>query len=133
MTRIGLGTTIWSPLASGLLTGKYNDGIPQDSRATLPGYEWLRDIIAGPKGRRRVEQGEGAGQDRRRGGDADPPPGAAVVPGQPARVDGDPWRLAAGAVADNLTALDHKAKLTPDVMAAIEDVVQNKPEAPQRF
>jgi voltage-dependent potassium channel beta subunit len=39
---IGLGTTIWSPLASGLLTGKYLDGIPADSRAALPGYEWLR-------------------------------------------------------------------------------------------
>lgn len=42
---LGYGTTIWSPLASGLLTGKYNDGIPQDSRAALKGYEWLqRDI-----------------------------------------------------------------------------------------
>jgi voltage-dependent potassium channel beta subunit len=40
---IGLGTTIWSPLASGLLTGKYLHGIPEGSRATLPGYEWLRD------------------------------------------------------------------------------------------
>ncbi len=39
---IGLGTTIWSPLASGLLTGKYLDGIPDESRAALPGYEWLR-------------------------------------------------------------------------------------------
>src|SRR5947208_6072296 len=39
---IGLGTTIWSPLASGLLTGKYLDGIPDDSRAALQGYEWLR-------------------------------------------------------------------------------------------
>jgi len=38
---IGLGTTIWSPLASGLLTGKYNDGIPPDSRGTIKGYEWL--------------------------------------------------------------------------------------------
>ena len=38
----GLGTTIWSPLASGLLTGKYNNGIPADARANLPGYEWLR-------------------------------------------------------------------------------------------
>ncbi len=38
---IGLGTTIWSPLASGLLTGKYNDGIPADSRAALKGYEWV--------------------------------------------------------------------------------------------
>ncbi len=38
----GLGLTTWSPLASGLLTGKYIDGIPAGSRATLPGYEWLR-------------------------------------------------------------------------------------------
>jgi voltage-dependent potassium channel beta subunit len=42
---IGMGLTIWSPLASGLLTGKYNDGIPADSRANLPGYEWLRGMI----------------------------------------------------------------------------------------
>jgi aryl-alcohol dehydrogenase-like predicted oxidoreductase len=39
---IGLGLTTWSPLASGLLSGKYLDGIPADSRAALPGYEWLR-------------------------------------------------------------------------------------------
>ncbi len=43
----GLGTTIWSPLASGLLTGKYNDGIPKDSRLNAPGMEWLRDGILG--------------------------------------------------------------------------------------
>lgn len=40
--EIGIGTTIWSPLASGLLTGKYLDGIPEGSRGALPGYEWLR-------------------------------------------------------------------------------------------
>ena len=39
---IGLGTTIWSPLASGLLTGKYLEGVPEGSRAALPGYEWLK-------------------------------------------------------------------------------------------
>ncbi len=44
-SEIGLGTTIWSPLASGLLTGKYNNGIPADSRANLPGYEWLKEQI----------------------------------------------------------------------------------------
>ena len=43
--EFGLGTTIWSPLASGLLTGKYNDGIPEDSRLNLPGYDWLRDEV----------------------------------------------------------------------------------------
>jgi len=40
--RYGMGTTIWSPLASGLLTGKYLNGIPAGSRLSLPGYEWLR-------------------------------------------------------------------------------------------
>jgi voltage-dependent potassium channel beta subunit len=44
-TDIGLGTTIWSPLASGLLTGKYKDGIPADSRAALAGYEWLGSTL----------------------------------------------------------------------------------------
>lgn len=38
---LGLGLTTWSPLASGMLTGKYLDGIPAGSRAALPGYEWL--------------------------------------------------------------------------------------------
>lgn len=41
-SKYGMGTTIWSPLASGLLTGKYAKGIPANSRATQPGYEWLR-------------------------------------------------------------------------------------------
>jgi voltage-dependent potassium channel beta subunit len=41
----GLGLTTWSPLASGLLTGKYRDGIPEESRGALPGYEWLRDRL----------------------------------------------------------------------------------------
>jgi voltage-dependent potassium channel beta subunit len=42
---IGLGTTIWSPLASGMLTGKYQNGIPADSRGALKGYEWLRNRL----------------------------------------------------------------------------------------
>ena len=44
----GIGTTVWSPLASGLLTGKYNDGVPPDSRATIKGYEWLAERILDP-------------------------------------------------------------------------------------
>jgi len=42
---IGLGTTTWSPLASGVLSGKYNDGVPAGSRATIKGYEWLAERI----------------------------------------------------------------------------------------
>ena len=45
---LGLGTTTWSPLASGLLSGKYNHGIPKDSRATLKGYEWLAESVLDP-------------------------------------------------------------------------------------
>ncbi|TJZ54837.1 aldo/keto reductase [Sphingobacterium olei] len=41
--NIGMGSTIWSPLASGLLTGKYNSGVPDGSRMSLEGYEWLKD------------------------------------------------------------------------------------------
>ncbi len=43
----GMGTTIWSPLSSGLLSGKYNDGIPQGSRLAQPGFEWLRKSVLG--------------------------------------------------------------------------------------
>ncbi|MGD0084071.1 MAG: aldo/keto reductase [Acidimicrobiales bacterium] len=43
--RHGLGLTTWSPLASGQLTGKYLDGIPEGSRAAVPGYEWLRPLL----------------------------------------------------------------------------------------
>ena len=51
-----LGTTTWSPLASGLLTGKYIDGIPEDSRATVKGYEFLRDELTSPANQRKVAQ-----------------------------------------------------------------------------
>ena len=43
----GLGTTIWSPLASGLLTGKYSDGVPADSRLAQEGYRWLQRTVLG--------------------------------------------------------------------------------------
>jgi len=53
--RFGMGTTVWSPLASGLLAGRYNEGIPDDSRLAQPGYEWLRETVLG-SGRERVER-----------------------------------------------------------------------------
>ena len=53
---IGLGTTIWSPLASGLLTGKYRGGIPDDSRGAVPGYEWLADRLSDQASLDKVER-----------------------------------------------------------------------------
>jgi voltage-dependent potassium channel beta subunit len=46
---VGLGLTTWSPLGSGVLTGKYLDGIPEDSRLALPGYEWLQRSVKDEK------------------------------------------------------------------------------------
>lgn len=54
--EIGLGTTIWSPLASGLLSGKYNNGIPTNTRASLKGYEWLRQYVITPENIQKVKQ-----------------------------------------------------------------------------
>jgi voltage-dependent potassium channel beta subunit len=51
----GLGLTVWSPLASGVLTGKYLGGIPAGSRIALPGYEWLRHAAEDPASRPKVE------------------------------------------------------------------------------
>jgi voltage-dependent potassium channel beta subunit len=52
----GYGATTWSPLASGLLTGKYRDGIPADSRGSVAGYEWLRERLSGGDDVARVER-----------------------------------------------------------------------------
>ena len=83
---IGLGLTTWSPLASGLLSGKYIDGIPEGSRATLPGYEWLQGHAhrRGPQ-----RQGEGAGRDRRGARLHAVAARAGLVRQEPERVDGD--------------------------------------------
>ncbi len=53
---IGLGLTVWSPLASGLLSGKYLDGVPEGSRATLEGYEWLSGMLTNEDSNARVRK-----------------------------------------------------------------------------
>lgn len=129
----GLGTTIWSPLASGLLTGKYNNGIPADSRMNLPGYEWLKA---------RLETEEGKDQIAKIGQLA----GLADEIGMPIHHMALNWCLANPHVStvilgaskrtqleDNLKALEARDKLTPDVLARIEEIVANKPAGPQRF
>lgn len=53
-SEIGLGTTVFSPLASGLLTGKYNQGLPSGTRATLEGYEWLKKRFVDQEAQERI-------------------------------------------------------------------------------
>lgn len=54
--EFGMGTTIWSPLSSGVLTGKYSRGVPADSRMNTPGYEWLRGHVDSPQGRADIKR-----------------------------------------------------------------------------
>ena len=55
--QYGMGTTTWSPLASGALTGKYLEGIPEGSRASLEGYEWLKKgMIDSDRGQDRMRR-----------------------------------------------------------------------------
>jgi len=51
-----MGTTIWSPLSSGLLTGKYNEGVPQDSRLAQEGYTWLKSGVLGDAQSGRIDR-----------------------------------------------------------------------------
>jgi voltage-dependent potassium channel beta subunit len=51
---LGIGTTVWSPLASGVLAGKYAKGIPDDSRVRVKGYEWLQERVTSERGQARV-------------------------------------------------------------------------------
>jgi len=117
---IGLGTTTWSPLASGLLTGKYNDGIPPDSRGTIKGYEWLAERLTDQTKLGKVRSLAPIAQE------------LGVTLGQMALA----WCLAnphvstviTGAsrpaqVVENMRALDVVDKLTPEVMARIDAAV----------
>ncbi len=129
--EIGLGTTIWSPLASGLLTGKYNKGMPEGTRGTLKGYEFLQDRLAGEKAQENIKK---VGQLM---------PIADELGCTMAQL-ALAWTLKnpnvsttiTGAskveqVVDNMKAIDVVDKLTPEVMERIETILDNKPEQPQ--
>lgn len=129
---VGLGTTIWSPLASGVLTGKYNDGIPADSRLNLPGYEWLKEIWQGEGGKAKLEKVK---QLAKLAGEVGLPIHHMALLWCLANPHVSTVILGASKLAqlkDNLAALDARDKLTPELMQRIDDILGNKPAAPQR-
>jgi voltage-dependent potassium channel beta subunit len=131
--RFGLGTTTWSPLASGVLTGKYNDGFPDDGRLSLPGYEWLKKLWTGEGGERRLEKVRALTALAQELGVSMThlaiawclrnPHVSTVILGA-----SRPEQLS-----DNLKALDALPLLTDDVVERVEEIVDNKPPAPERF
>lgn len=129
-SEIGLGTTIWSPLASGLLTGKYNNEIPKDTRFELANMEWLKKEALGEEGKEKIEK-------------------ARKLAALAKELDTNLPRLAlawclknknvstviTGAskveqLKDNLQSLEVVDKLTEDVLLSIETILNNKPKHP---
>ncbi len=133
-SEIGLGTTTWSPLASGILTGKYRDGVPQGSRFDLEDYQWLREsVLDSPEGKTRIEK---ARQLEKISGDLGVPLAKMAIAWCLKNPDVSTVILGAsnaGQVRQNLEAIDVVDKLTDDVMERIEAVLENRPELPRQF
>ena len=126
--EIGLGTTIWSPLKSGILTGKYGDGFPENTRLSLPGYEWLKDALLSEEGQKNIQKVRELSNIAEELG---------ITMAQLALT----WTLknknvstvitgasSAEQVKQNMKVIDFVGLLTDDVLSKIEDILQNKPK-----
>lgn len=123
---IGLGTTIWSPLASGLLTGKYNAGVPADARINLPGYEWLKAMFESETGKARLAKVPALAKIAADIGTTMPKLALAWCLKNPNVSTVITGASRVSQVEENFDALDVVPLLTDDVMAAIEAVLENK-------
>ena len=127
--RIGLGTTIWSPLASGLLTGKYNDGeIPPGTRSTLEGYEWLRSRVGGDAVAEKIEQVRSLSAIADELGCTMAQLAIAWCLTNPNVSTAITGASRAEQVVENMKAVDVVEHLTPEVLERIESIVANKPD-----
>jgi len=120
----GMGTTIWSPLASGLLTGKYNNGVPEGSRLSISNYQWLKDATLEPQRIEKVKQLTKVAEQL----------GTPLATLAVAWCIHNPHVTTAilGATKEeqltqNLQALEIYQQLTPEVMQMIDGIMQNKP------
>ncbi|HNU15366.1 MAG TPA: aldo/keto reductase [Chitinophagaceae bacterium] len=125
---VGLGTTIWSPLASGLLSGKYNDGIPEGSRFGLTGFDWLKDrwlkddMLSKVRGLAVLAKELGISMAEL---------SIAWCIKNPNVTTAILGATKKEQLLQNLKALDALPKLNEEVMQKIEDIVQTKPVLPE--
>ena len=125
---VGMGTTIWSPLASGLLTGKYNNGIPENSRFALQGFDWLKErwMVEDKLNRVRTLND------------------LAVELNTSLATLSIAWTISNPNVTtailgatkkeqliENLKALEVLPKLTPEILQRMDDIMQTKPVQPE--
>ena len=127
----GMGTTIWSPLASGVLTGKYNNGIPDGSRMSLPDYKFLRDKLESKEGSDRLSKVKRLGKVADRLGVS-----LAQLSLAWCLKNKNVSTVILGAtntkqLDENLKSIEYKGLLTDSVMGRIENILKNMPTPDQ--
>ena len=125
---VGLGTTIWSPLASGLLTGKYNDGDPGGTRISLPNYGWLRENFTNDEARRRLGVVKKLGALAAELGLTLPRLSLAWCLANPRVSTVITGASRVAQVRENMQALDAVPSLTPEVLARIDTLLGGPPK-----
>ena len=124
---VGLGTTIWSPLASGILTGKYNDGFPGGTRLGMEGMDWLRDSALVDANLKKVKALTRLALDLSMS--------MPILALSWCLKNENVSTVILGAsktnqLTENFKSLEGKERLTPDVMEQIEKILNNKPPQP---
>lgn len=122
--NVGLGTTIWSPLASGLLTGKYNNGIPEGSRLAIEGFDWLKERLIMEEKIEKVKQLQELANEL---GCSLPALSIAWCIKNPNVTTAILGATRKEQLLDNLTALQAVELLNTEVLQKIESIMQNKP------
>lgn len=125
---VGMGTTIWSPLASGLLSGKYNEGVPADSRFGLSGFDWLKDRWMAADRLQKVKQ---LAELAKKLGISMAEMSIAWCIKNPDVTTAILGATKKEQLLQNLKALDAVAKLDTGVMQRMEEIVQTKPVLPE--
>ena len=127
----GMGTTIWSPLASGILTGKYNNGIPAGSRMSLPDYKFLRDNLESKEGANNIKKVVRLSKISDKLGIS-----MAQLSIAWCLKNKNVSTVILGAtntkqLDENLSSIDHKELLDDEIMNEIDEILDNKPTPEQ--
>lgn len=129
-TNFGMGTTIWSPLAGGVLTGKYNNGIPDSARTDLPEMQNWKAKFETEEGKSMIEKAKALGELAKELGIS-----SAVLAIAWCAKNPNVSSVILGAskthqLQETLTAIEALPLLTEDVLEKIESILQNKPQTP---
>jgi aryl-alcohol dehydrogenase-like predicted oxidoreductase len=126
--NVGLGTTIWSPLASGLLSGKYNEGIPDGSRFAIEGFDWLKDRWMAEDLLARVKKLGGLAKEL---GVSQAALSIAWCVKNEHVTTAILGATKKAQLLDNLDALKVLPLLTPEIMQKIDEIAGTKPKLPE--